>query len=201
MPRAFSEQDREAIQTRLLEVARGHFTRFGYRKATVGGISRDTGISKGTFYHFFESKAAAFIAVAETVEDELRLRLTDADRRLEPSDGRTRLRELLHFHFDTFSEEPLLGVVLDPLEASVLFREVEPAVAAAHQIRDVMFFDGLLETWRRDGAHVRVESPLLLAVLRAFYVVTLHADVVGRDQLSQVLELLADGVATRLTDP
>ncbi len=55
--------------TRLLEVARAAFARHGYDGVSVGEICDSAGVAKGTFYRYFDSKDAVFVAAARsTVE-------------------------------------------------------------------------------------------------------------------------------------
>ena len=54
---------------RLLDTAREAFARRGYDGVSVGEICDAAGIAKGTFYRYFESKDAIFVAAARsTVE-------------------------------------------------------------------------------------------------------------------------------------
>ena len=54
---------------RLLEVARDSFARHGYDGVSVGEICDTAGVAKGTFYRYFASKDAIFVAAARsTVE-------------------------------------------------------------------------------------------------------------------------------------
>jgi AcrR family transcriptional regulator len=54
---------------RLLEAARESFARRGYDGVSVGEICETVGVAKGTFYRYFESKDAIFVAAARsTVE-------------------------------------------------------------------------------------------------------------------------------------
>lgn len=41
---------------RILDTARRHFERFGYRRANIAEISREAGVSPGTIYRYFENK-------------------------------------------------------------------------------------------------------------------------------------------------
>lgn len=200
MPRPFTDAEREAIREKLLDAARQHFTRFGYRKANVGEIARDAGIGKGSFYLFFESKAAVFMAVAGTVEDEIRTAFLRETRDRPASDARERLEQLLAFHVEALDREPFLRVALDPEETSSLFREIPPSVAEAHQQGDVAFFERLLAAWKEEGTELSVEPHLLTAVLRALYVILLHRDLVGGERVREVLDLLTQGIARALTE-
>jgi AcrR family transcriptional regulator len=54
---------------RLLETARVAFARHGYDGVSVGEICDAAGIAKGTFYRYFDSKDAIFIAAARSTVD------------------------------------------------------------------------------------------------------------------------------------
>lgn len=202
MPRGFSEHERAFIRTRLVEAARTQFSRFGYRKASVEDMARAAGISKGSFYLFFESKAAAFMAAAEAVESELRGRF-EAEMAEAPSieNVADRLRHLFTFHLEALGSTPLLRVALDPEETAALFRELPPALLEAHSQADNGYMESVLSDWRRDGLSLTVAPATLTAVLRALYVVKLNEDIVGRGQVGDVLARLVDGAARALVDP
>lgn len=59
------QQRSEETKTRILESAIKLFSGHGYNKASVDDICREAGISKGAFYHHFESKQALFLAVLD----------------------------------------------------------------------------------------------------------------------------------------
>ncbi|WP_157727640.1 TetR/AcrR family transcriptional regulator [Stappia sp. ES.058] len=65
MAAPFSDQDKAAIHTNLLEAGLEHFTRHGIGRARVEDICRDAGISKGSFYAFFLSKEDLFMAIGD----------------------------------------------------------------------------------------------------------------------------------------
>ena len=59
------QQRSEETKTRILESAIKLFSSRGYNKASVDEICREAGISKGAFYHHFESKQALFLALLD----------------------------------------------------------------------------------------------------------------------------------------
>ena len=60
MPKIFSEADKQAIRSRLLEAGLAALERSSYRRIAVDDLARQAGIAKGTFYHFYPSKEAFF---------------------------------------------------------------------------------------------------------------------------------------------
>ncbi len=59
------QQRSEETRARILESAIKFFSTNGYNKASVDNICADAGISKGAFYHHFESKQALFLALLD----------------------------------------------------------------------------------------------------------------------------------------
>lgn len=55
----------EETRSRILEAALKLFSSRGYNKASVDEICTEAGISKGAFYHHFESKQALFLALLD----------------------------------------------------------------------------------------------------------------------------------------
>lgn len=57
------QQRSEETRTRILEAAEINFAQYGYDGAAVEQICRSAGVSKGAFYHHFDSKQAVFLAL------------------------------------------------------------------------------------------------------------------------------------------
>jgi AcrR family transcriptional regulator len=59
------QQRSEETRTKIMESAIKLFSTNGYNKASVDNICAEAGISKGAFYHHFESKQALFLALLD----------------------------------------------------------------------------------------------------------------------------------------
>lgn len=57
--------DREQRERQLLDVACAVFAEKGYRRSNVADIVERAGVSRGTFYHYFESREAIFWRLME----------------------------------------------------------------------------------------------------------------------------------------
>lgn len=130
-------------RARILEVARRHFVRFGYKRTVIDDIVAEVGCAKGSFYLEFPSKEALLFAVVE--EERVALK-----RRFEAAVAGARtpaawLRSMLRFVFDTLDEQPLMArLVSEDPDLQVLRRyarqdamEAE-ADALLEQIRGVL---------------------------------------------------------------
>ena len=73
MPRAFSEKEKERIQTQLVEAGKSCFTRYGLKKTTIDDLVQPSGIAKSSFYLFFDSKEALYV---ECLLDEMPAMMT-----------------------------------------------------------------------------------------------------------------------------
>lgn len=59
------QQRSEETRSRIMQSAIKLFSNQGYNKASVDDICTEAGISKGAFYHHFESKQALFLALLD----------------------------------------------------------------------------------------------------------------------------------------
>lgn len=71
MARGFTEREKDNIRKRLEGACKQSWTQHGYKKTNVEDICRQAGISKGAFYHFFESKEALFCEVLCSVQEQI----------------------------------------------------------------------------------------------------------------------------------
>ncbi|WP_054023923.1 TetR/AcrR family transcriptional regulator [Bacillus sp. FJAT-28004] len=60
---------------KLLEVARHHFTTYGYADSSLEELAKNAEVTRGAVYHHFDSKKGLFRAVLELVQSEVAQRL------------------------------------------------------------------------------------------------------------------------------
>lgn len=198
MPRAFTESESRYVREQLLAAGRDAFQRYGVRKTNVAELTRAAGIGKGSFYLFFESKEELFLAIADEVEvavrAQLEAELTELD---EPYDIAHRL---IDYCFEVLHENPFLRVMADPVEAESMMRKVGPERLAGRQADDDAFFKRLLRGLRRRGVELDISAPLLGALARGVFALSLQRDMIGEEEFERVRALLVDALATRLSE-
>ncbi|RPJ03614.1 MAG: TetR/AcrR family transcriptional regulator, partial [Spirochaetaceae bacterium] len=60
MPKGFTEREKELIRKKLYTEGTRLFGQYGVQKTTVDEIAKAAGISKGSFYGFYDSKEELF---------------------------------------------------------------------------------------------------------------------------------------------
>jgi AcrR family transcriptional regulator len=73
-----AEGNSEATRLAILASAKRAFALQGYAATTLKGVAEDAGLTQGTVYFYYRSKAHLFLAVDEVVSDGLLSRLRDA---------------------------------------------------------------------------------------------------------------------------
>jgi AcrR family transcriptional regulator len=85
----------DPVAQRLLDRAREAFARRGYDGISVGEICDAAGIAKGTFYRYFDSKDAVFVAAARSTVEAVGQALDKRGGTLSESEALGELRSLL----------------------------------------------------------------------------------------------------------
>ena len=70
-------KEHEERSNEILDTAQRLFSKMGYEKCTVNDILNEIGIAKGTFYHYFKSKAEVLDAITERATELIEERATE----------------------------------------------------------------------------------------------------------------------------
>ena len=150
MAKHFSEKERKQIMATLCEVGNLEFSKRGLRAARIEDICRAVGISKGSFYNFYDTKEQLFLAIVEQRERIYR----DAMRQLvETFSGEEKglIDGLFDITVNAIRTDPFIGIMLQPGEIEHLARKMGPEQMAKHQSGDFAFFADLTKTMQSRG--------------------------------------------------
>jgi len=104
------EEQREKREQLILDVAKSHFEKFGYKRTVIDDIVREVGIAKGTFYLHFKSKRELYLRIIQRVQEQA---IRILDRQLEKEQTPAELiRNVLHLAIDVLQKEPLVLATL-----------------------------------------------------------------------------------------
>jgi AcrR family transcriptional regulator len=201
MPRAFNVDERDRIEARLLETGRRLFERQGLRKTNVAELAAAAGIGKGSFYLFYPSKEALFMAISDRFESQVKMALRDELEALrrDGADARTLLRRYFELHFEAFERHPFLALLTDRAELEPLLLRIGPERFAAERERDAAFFAELIAGWQRDGVvDPQLDPRAVSALSRATLALIQGRELIGDDDWPGMVELVIDAFSSRL---
>jgi AcrR family transcriptional regulator len=187
---------------RLLTAAEELFGERSYHRTTVADICARAGMATGSFYSYFGSKAEIFAAVVRGINTDLRRAMKEA---LEHTEGGQRNRERASFraYFDLLSTRPWIDRIVRESEFvdPGLFREYYEHLArgyargvrAAQMDRDI--------DARYDPEVIAYAYTGIGNFVGMRWAEWTAGGRVPEDVLNDVLELLARGLAPKVTGP
>lgn len=199
MAKHFSEKERAQIIEQLCEIGHKEFTLRGLRAARIEDICRAAGISKGSFYNFFQAKEQLFLAIIEKRETVHRDKLT---RLAQDFSGKE--ADLIGVIFDAISSsietDPFIAVMMQPGEMEHLARKIGPEQMAAHQQGDFEFFASLTADLQTRG-YFKSASPTLITELSVLVFCTfMQRDLLPKEMFNTSLSHLRDLFRFKLVD-
>lgn len=199
MPTAFSEQERERILVALQNHGRTMFATHGLKKTNVEELARASGISKGAFYLFYNSKEDLFFALLEQYEADFKAAMLReiAQHQLLPPE---RMRNMLTRALYVWKQNALF-VRFSRAEYEHLLRKLPPERVEAHLAEDERFAETFVAAWHEAGVALAVEPKLVAGLIRALFFVSLHEDEFGEDIYPPVIDTLVSLLAQHLVTP
>ena len=189
---AFTEEQNETIRRNLIREARCCGVTVGMRKTSVEQLTEAVGISKGSFYKFFDSKELLFFAVLEDIHTEC---FAEAQKSLQENaaiDPASRTAAAILAACRWLSETKAFVFIEN--DAEFLLHRLPEEVKTAHYHDDEMHIRLLLEKY--DLVPNRGIS-LAAATVRGLILTVSHKEQIGK-LYPQVLETLVYGACREL---
>ena len=189
---AFSERQNETIRRALIQEARHCAVIIGMRKTSVERLTEAAGISKGSFYKFFDSKEMLFFAVLEDVHTEVFEIAEKALRQNEALAPARRAAEAILAVCRRLSETGDMTFIEN--DAEFLLRRLPQEVKSAHYHDDEVHIRALLEG---SGLQPKGGMALAAATVRGLILTVSHQEQIG-ELYPKVLETLVRGACKEL---
>ena len=186
MAQPFTQEQRSAISRQLFDSACRFALTPGVRKTSLEMLTGEAGISKSSFYKFYESKEALFLRVAAHWETTALSRATQA---LERSAGRSDKERAADFVFTAFETIRQLGIERFLREDLPALRDAFPEDAARRHCMDSAA--NIFAMLRQ--AHIRFTAPdtTVLSVIQLMYLSILSSAEIGNSFFPALRELVA----------
>lgn len=193
MAQPFTPEQRYAIRERLLTSARRHAIDDGPERTSLETLTSEAGISKSSFYKFFESKEALFLEVATQWEQDILCHIFEALKHTQ-GDSKTRVASMV---IALFSEIQRMGIAR-------FVREDMPSLTASQDeaCRKAHFLSSsrrIYDELQRIDGQIRftTDDSVVLSVIELLYLSVLNINDVG-DTYFPALCILVQGACDRL---
>ena len=196
---SFSESERERIEGKLLDAGRERFAKYGYRKTTIGELTDDARIARGTFYRFFDSKAALYVAVVER-EAERILGPLITETLADHDDPQIGVEHFLRELLAVIETNDLLQSMLVADEYDAIRTQVSPETVEVRRDESLQALIPHIRRWQDDGEMVNRDPSVIAGVIRSVAFLPIHRDEIG-EQYEDVRTLLIQSIASGLMDP
>ena len=189
---AFTERQNESIRSDLIREARRCGVTIGMRKTSVEQLTEAVGISKGSFYKFFDSKELLFFVVLEDIHTECfaAARKSLLENAHLPAADRAAAAILAACRWLSETQ----AFVFIENDAEFLLRRLPEEVKTAHYHDDETHIRALLE---ESGLQPRGGMALAAATVRGLILTVSHQEQIGA-LYPQVLETLVRGACREL---
>ena len=189
---AFTDEQNKQIRNDLIWEARRCGITIGMRKTSVERLTEAVGISKGSFYKFFDSKELLFFAVLENIHTECFMAAQKSLQENEslPPAGRAAAAVLAACRWLADTK----AFVFIENDADFLLHRLPEEVKSAHYHDDETHIRALLEA---GGLQPKGGMALAAATVRGLILTVSHQEQIGA-LYPQVLETLVRGACREL---
>jgi len=196
MPRPWSEEEKKIIKKNLINEARKLFEKFGLQKTTVDEIVSAVGISKGSFYLFYQSKEELYFDVLENVEKEFREKIFENVFNNEKN---------RHEHFKAFLNQIIELLTTMPIYKEInstnyelLLRKLPEKTLQNHIQSDQEYISKLFNCWMDRGWMKRENMEAINGLFLSLIHFIIHRDDFEGINFEATKELWVDAIASYL---
>lgn len=195
MATAFNDNEKEFIKEKLKEVAYDCLLKYGVKKTTVDQIVQMTGIAKGSFYKFYDSKEILFFTVLEEYQKSIMYELINKFKE-EEYIGVDKFTQLIYGLYQKVRQSFIMNIIKNN-EFEYLMRKLpKDLIANHHSLDDILAKNIFSHIKIKEGVNIDVVT----ASLRAIFMSMMHIEEIGEEYIEEVLKLLIKGLAIQIVE-
>lgn len=192
MAHPFTEQQRSAIRRKLFESAQRHAVTGGVQKTSLDTLTSEAGISKSSFYKFYESKEQLFTEVASVWEAEV---IGAGMQTLAENRTLTDKERAAAFVYRAFERIHQLGIARFLREDLPYLNAMMPHdLARTHYLSSAR---RIFDTLRQEEVHFTAPDEIVLSVIQLMYLSILNIGDIG-ESFFPALHALVQSACDRL---
>jgi len=198
MTKAFTQSNKDQIKRSLLKKGREYFIRYGLKKTSIDELVKAVGIAKGSFYKFFDSKGALFMAIHEESEEKFRTNMMQKlTSTKEPID---KLRIFFMSSFTLMEEDPLLQILFNKEEYENLAIFLSSSYYKLHRSYDIVFLEELIKQWQAEGIVRQLDAKVASNMIALVYQAIIQKGTLSTAMYTKVKHMLFECLSKYLVD-
>jgi AcrR family transcriptional regulator len=195
--RPFTQEEKEYYQRQLAEKGWLIFSKYGVKKATVEELTKAVGISKGSFYLFFESKEELFFHIL--TEEIAGLRQAAASLFMKTDEPYNTVRSFLGGIIGAVRLNPIVAYAVSPEGREILEREkIKKQLRGAGDI--ALGLEALLSALIDMGIIAPQNTKRIMNLMRTLFIVLTHREDLDEEYAAGTIDFLADAVAREIIE-
>ncbi|MFX1571837.1 MAG: TetR/AcrR family transcriptional regulator [Promethearchaeota archaeon] len=194
MPKAFTAEERNIIRNSLIEKGAEFFGSYGLKRTNVEDLTNAVGISKGSFYSFYNSKEELFLDVLDHVEKKFIKEMQQLLKKMKSSPKET-FKKFLKFHMQAPKDNPIIQQVADKNIREYLIRKLYNNPKLQRKLQTYEYIPQLIEMWQKQGIMINKDPEILAGILKSIFTIGLDDETVeyiGRKKFPEIIENLLD---------
>ncbi len=195
MTAAFSDNEKELIKNKLSEAAKECIFKYGIRKTTVDQLVQIAGISKGSFYNFYQSKEVLFFIILEDYQRTIINNITNEFMK-EDKIGVDKFTNAIFDLYEDVGKSFVISIIRNN-EFEYLMRKLPNEIIINHHALDETFIEKIFSFIKiKDNVNINTVA----ASLRAIFMSMIYVEEIGEKDFSDALKLLIKGIALQIID-
>jgi AcrR family transcriptional regulator len=193
MARAFSEQEKTLIKQKLIDSYEICLAKYGVQKINIDELVRMAGISKGSFYLFYDSKEMLFVDVLDRANERIKNAIYNTIEDPKKVPPKELLKTLILAIFEQMRKTPWV-LQLDDSEYESTLRRIPHEVLIQHTSRDHTDVSEVLKHFHID---IKLDIDTVTAIYRTLFFSVLYQDLIG-EHYDEAIRVITDGIISQL---
>ena len=189
MPKYFTQEEREQIRASILEVGLALIEKYGIDKTTIKDITDRVGISKASFYSFFNSKSDVYIEIYRIEREKANRRSLDTIS--EEVCGLT--KRLMRYGYEMarrMEEQPLLRNAYDPISMKMASDKSVRERLLQYNADINAEMTNTIQHWMDQEGSYSIDARIVAKMLRSIDFLRFHDQAIGLDDFDAVVETM-----------
>ena len=184
-PKYITPEEITRIKAKLYEKGTQLLLIHGVKKTNVEDITKAAGISKGSFYHYFNSKEEFFFDIFEQFHENMQ---KDAFEVIGNSSADNLKDQLKQFLINLFMDEQNAAFFLRSADLEYLLYKLPPEKIAAHVAEDN---DMMVAIIRHTGIEISEEVGMIVSnIMKVIFLARCSSEMLNQSVMRQTVELL-----------